>query len=278
MRTNQEKIAHTLMYVFLIIVVFFCLFPVLWMCVISIKSVGERITGFDALRIEHPTMANFSYLMTLIPVWRNLYNSMFTTFFGTITTLFFCSLAGFAFAKYHFPGRDWLFAFVIATMMVSAEAGAVPLFVIMRKVGLINSLWSLIIPRAATAVGIFYLRQYIMAIPDELIEASRIDGCSDFGIYWKIVCPNIKPALASWASITMIARWNDFFWPLIFLNKNTKYTLMVSVSMLPESDGIATPWQVIMAGCTIVIIPSIILYLLMQRANKAGALEGAVKG
>ena len=117
-----------------------------------------------------------------------------------------------------------------------------------------------------------------MEVPDELLEAARIDGCTDFGIYWKVVCPNIKPALASWATITMIARWNDFFWPLIFLNKNTKYTLMVSVSMLPESDGIATPWQVILAGCTIVIIPSIFLYLLMQRMNKAGSFEGAVKG
>ena len=223
-------------------------------------------------------MDNFVYLFTLIPVWRNLYNSMFTTVIGTVTTLFFCSLAGFAFAKYRFPGRDFLFAFVIATMMISSEAGAIPLFVIMRKMNLINSLWSLILPRIATAVGIFYLRQYIMEVPDELLEAARIDGCTDFGIYWKVVCPNIKPALASWATITMIARWNDFFWPLIFLNKNTKYTLMVSVSMLPESDGIATPWQVILAGCTIVIIPSIFLYLLMQRMNKAGSFEGAVKG
>ena len=263
---------------FMILVVALCLFPVLWMCFISVKSVGEKISGFAALTIEHATLANFSRLFELIPVWTNLFNSGFTTVLGTITTLFFCALAGFAFAKYRFPGRAKLFAFVVATMAISAEAGAIPLFVIMRKMNLINSLWSLVIPRIATAVGIFYLTQYIKDVPDELVEASRVDGCREFGIFWRVVCPVIKPALASWASLTMIARWNDYFWPLLFLNKNSKYTLMVSVSMLPVSDGLATPWQVILAGCTLVILPAIILYLLMQLMQKAGSFSGAVKG
>ena len=263
---------------FMILVVALCLFPVLWMCFISVKSVGEKISGFAALTIEHATLANFARLFELIPVWTNLFNSGFTTVLGTITTLFFCALAGFAFAKYRFPGRAKLFAFVVATMAISAEAGAIPLFVIMRKMHLINSLWSLVIPRIATAVGIFYLTQYIKDVPDELVEASRVDGCREFGIFWRVVCPVIKPALASWASLTMIARWNDYFWPLLFLNKNSKYTLMVSVSMLPVSDGLATPWQVILAGCTLVILPAIILYLLMQLMQKAGSFSGAVKG
>lgn len=263
---------------FMILVVALCLFPVLWMCFISVKSVGEKISGFAALTIEHATLANFARLFELIPVLTNLFNSGFTTVLGTITTLFFCALAGFAFAKYRFPGRAKLFAFVVATMAISAEAGAIPLFVIMRKMNLINSLWSLVIPRIATAVGIFYLTQYIKDVPDELVEASRVDGCREFGIFWRVVCPVIKPALASWASLTMIARWNDYFWPLLFLNKNSKYTLMVSVSMLPVSDGLATPWQVILAGCTLVILPAIILYLLMQLMQKAGSFSGAVKG
>lgn len=203
---------------------------------------------------------------------------MFTAIIGTLTTLFFCSLAGFAFAKYRFPGRNGLFLFVIATMMLSAEAGAVPLFVIMRHLGLINNLWSLIIPRIATAIGIFYLRQYILEVPDEIIDAAKIDGCHDFAIYWRIVVPMIKPALASWASLTLIARWNDFFWPLLFLNKNKMYTLMVSVSMLPYSDGLATPWQVILSGTTLVIIPSIVMYLFMQLFQRSGSFDGAVKG
>lgn len=262
----------------MIFVVIVCLFPVLWMCLIAIKTVGERVSGFHALTIRQPTMGNFIRLFEIIPLWNNLYNSLFTTVIGTLSTLFFCALAGFAFAKYRFPGRNGLFYFVIATMMISAEAGAIPLFIIMRKLNLINSLWALIIPRIATAVGIFYLRQYILDVPDELIEASRIDGCRDFTIFWRVVVPIIQPALASWASITAIVRWNDFFWPLLFLNKNNKYTLMVSVSMLPVSDGLATPWPVILAGTTLVIIPAILFYLTMQLFQKSGSFAGAVKG
>ena len=214
----------------------------------------------------------------LIPLFQNLYNSLFTTIIGTLTSLFFCALAGFAFAKYEFRGRTALFYFVIGTMMISAEIGAIPLFIIMRKVGLINSLWSLIIPRIATAVGIFYMRQYIMGVPDEIIEAARIDGSKDFGIFMRIILPVIKPALASWASLTVIARWNDFFWPLLFLRNSNKYTLMVSVSMLPVSDGLSTPWQVVLAGTTLVVVPSILMYLALQTLQRSGMMAGAVKG
>ena len=192
--------------------------------------------------------------------------------------LFFCPLAGFAFAKYRFPCRDVLFYFVVATMTIPAEVASVPLFMIMKNIGLTNSLWSLILPRLTTAVGVFYLRQYIMDVPDEILEAARIDGCSDFRIFWTIVCPMIKPALASWASITLVARWNDFFWPLLFLTKRSKQTLMVSVAQLPLADGLATPWQVILAGTTLVIIPSIIIYVVIQSFQKDGAFEGAIKG
>lgn len=262
----------------MVIVVIVCLFPVLWMCTISIKTVGEKVSGFHALRVNHPTLNNFKRLFDLIPVWLHLYNSLFTSIIGTLTSLFFCSLAGFAFAKYRFPGRDALFLFVVSTMMLSIEAGAIPLFIIMRKIGLVNSLWSLIIPQIATAIGIFYLRQYMLEVPDELIDSAKIDGCHDFTIYWRIVVPIIKPALASWASLTLIGRWNDFFWPLLFLSKSNKFTLMVSVAMLPVSEGLATPWQVILAGTTLVILPSIFMYLLMQLLQRADNLAGAVKG
>lgn len=260
------------------IVVVICVFPVLWSCVISVKSVGEKVSGFSALAIQNPTLANYARLFQLVPIGQQLGNSVFTAVVGTVTTLFFCALAGFAFAKYQFPYRDALFYFVVATMTIPAEVGAVPLFLIMKEVGLINSLWSLILPRLATAVGVFYLRQYILEVPDDILDAARIDGCRDFGLFWKIVCPVIKPALASWASLTLIARWNDFFWPLLFLNKPEKHTLMVSVSILPLTDGLATPWQVILAGTTLVIVPSVLLYLAMQTFQKAGALEGAIKG
>ena len=275
---SREKTASFFLHLAMLLIVAVCLFPVLWMCAISIKTVGESITGFNALRIETPTLANYRRLWELIPVWQNAFNSIFTTVIGTVTTLFFCALAGFAFAKYRFPGRNALFYFVIATMMVTAEAGAISLFVIMCRICMIDSLWSLIIPRVATAVGIFYLRQYMLAVPDEIIDAARIDGCGDFGIFWRVVVPIVRPALASWASLTLIARWNDFFWPILFLRANSKHTLMVSVAQLPVSDGLSTPWQVVLAGTTLVIIPSILIYLLLQMAQKSGLTEGSVKG
>ena len=277
MRRHKRNVSIFVHFIMIVIVVF-ALFPVVWSCVISIKSVGEKISGFSALSISNPTLDNYKRLFQLIPIKEQLFNSVFTTLVGTITTMFFCALAGFAFAKYRFPFRDGLFYFVVATMTIPAEVASVPLFLIMKNIGLTNSLWSLILPRLTTAVGVFYLRQYIMDVPDEIIEAARIDGCSDFRIFWRIVCPMIKPALASWASITLVARWNDFFWPLLFLTKRTKQTMMVSVAQLPLADGLATPWQVILAGTTLVIVPSILIYVLIQSFQKDGAFEGAVKG
>ena len=276
--TNKNAAWSAFIHLFMAVVVVLCLFPVIWMIIISFKTVGESISGFSALTIQDPTWANYERLYQLIPLWQNLYNSLFTTIIGTLTTLFFCSLAGFAFAKYQFPGRTALFYFVIGTMMISTEIGAIPLFIIMRRVGMINSLWSLIVPRIATAVGIFYMRQYITNVPEEIIEAARIDGSRDFGIFTRIILPVIKPALASWASLTVIARWNDFFWPLLFLRNANKYTLMVSVSMLPVSDGLSTPWQVVLAGTTLVVVPSILMYLVLQTLQKSGMTAGAVKG
>ena len=265
-------------YAVMLCIAFIALFPIAWMCIISLKTPTENISGFNSLFVLHPTLRNYIQLFKQIPIGKNFFNSIFTTAIGTVTTVYFCALAGFAFAKYRFPGRDVLFYFVIATMLIPPEVGAVPQFLIMRRLHLINSLWSLIVPKIATAVGIFYMRQYILDVPDELLEAARIDGCKDFGIFNKIMFPVIVPALISWASLTIVARWNDFFWPMLFLRKAEKYTLMISISLLPVSDGLSTPWPVILAGTTVVIIPIIVVYLIFQMMQKYGSLSGAVKG
>nr|WP_314464924.1 carbohydrate ABC transporter permease [uncultured Clostridium sp.] len=276
-RRKQTTVSF-LIHAVLIIISFICIMPILWMCMISLKPSSETMSGIHSIWVSDPTFDNYRRLFETIPVLQNAFNSIFTTIMGTVTSLFFCSLAGFAFAKYKFPGRDFLFYFVIATMLVPPETGAVPLFVIMKKLNLINSLWSLVIPRIATAVGIFYMHQYICDVPDELVEAAKIDGCKDFWIFIKIILPVIKPALASWAAVTLIARWNDFFWPVLYLRKQVKYTLMVTISLLPVSEGLSTPWPVILSGTTLVIIPIVVLYLLLQTLQKAGAMAGAVKG
>ena len=277
-RKGKRRLVTWTVHLLLLLISLICILPILWMCLISIKPTSETMSGFQSIWVYHPTFANFKRLFAMIPIAQNAWNSVFTTLMGTVTSLFFCALAGFAFAKYQFPGRNFLFYFVLATMLVRPEVGAVPLFIIMKKLNLVNSLWSLVIPRIATAVGIFYMHSYISDVPDELIQAAKIDGCRDFGIFIRIILPVIKPALSSWAAVTLIARWNDFFWPLLYLRKQAKYTLMVTISMLPVSEGLSTPWPVILAGTTLVIIPIIMLYLVLQTFQKAGMMMGAVKG
>lgn len=276
--TSKKKLATFFVYFCLIFIVIISIFPVFWMILTSIKPTSETLSGLESLVVHNPTLGNYSAVNKIAPMLYPTMNSIFVTFFGTVSTLFFCSLAGFAFAKFRFPGRDALFLMVLVTLLIPQEVGIVPLFTIMRSLHLTNSLWSLIIPRAATALGIFYMRQYCMSVPDEIVEAARIDGCRDFTIYTRVILPIIKPALASWASLTMISRWNDFFWPLIFMRTPKKYTLMVTISLLPVSDGLSTPWPVIMAGTSIAVLPIIILYFLFQKFQKADLMAGAVKG
>ena len=221
---------------------------------------------------------NYEAVAGLLPLARNTLNSFIVATAGTLSTVFLCSLAGFAFAKYSFPGRDFLFLFLLATMLIPPEVGIVPTFLIMRRLRWINTYWALIVPRAATAIGIFYMRQYIAGFPTEILEQGRLDGCGEFRVYWQLVLPSISPALAAWATISFIARWNDFMWPLLLMRSKQMYTLMVSISVLPVSEGLSTPWPVIMAGSTIAVLPLICIYFVLQRFQVSGLMLGAVKG
>jgi ABC-type glycerol-3-phosphate transport system permease component len=253
-------------------------FPLLWMVGTSVKPISEGIGGLRSMIPRSPTMDNYAKVAGLLPLARNTLNSLIVAVAGTAITVFLCSLAGFAFAKYDFPGRDGLFLFLLATMLVPPEVGIVPTFLIMRQLGWINTYWALIVPRAATAIGIFYMRQYIAAFPTEVMEQGRIDGCTEFRIYWQLVLPVVSPALAAWSTIAFIARWNDFMWPLLFMRSKDMYTLMVSISVLPVSEGLSTPWPVIMAGTTIAVVPLLCVYFVLQRFQVTGLTLGAVKG
>ena len=253
-------------------------FPICYMLSLSIKPAEASVSGFGAFVTADPTLYNFRRVAEIIPLGRNFFNSTVVSIAGALTTVFFCSLAGFAFAKYRFPGKEVLFVLMIATMMVPPEANVVPVFLIMRKFGLINNLLSLIIPKIATAVGIFYMRQYITTFPSSVIEQARIDGCGEFRIYWNIVLPGITPALAAWGSIALISRWNELLWPLLFMRTREMFTLMVAISTLPFSEGLSTPWPVIMAGATISVLPLILIYFILQRFQIAGLMTGATKG
>ncbi len=253
-------------------------FPLLWMVGTSLKPVEEPIGGLGSMIPGQATLANFVRVSTLLPLGRNTFNSFLVATTSTIVTVFLCALAGYAFAKFEFPGKSWLFFLLLGTMLIPPEAGIVPTFIIMRRLSWINTYWSLIVPRAATAIGIFYMRQYIGSFPTEIMEAGRMDGCSDFRIFWNLVLPVVSPALAAWATLAFIARWNDFMYPLLFMTSKEMYTLMVAISKLPVSESLSTPWPVIMAGGVMAVFPLVVIYLLMQRFQVAGLQMGAVKG
>jgi len=278
MRTARAKTGLGLVHLPLVLWCLLSIFPLLWMLGMSIKPTTEAIGGLGSMIPRAPTLDNFAKVAGLLPLARNTLNSFIVSIFGTLSTVFLCSLAGFAFAKYRFPGRDGLFLFLLATMMIPPEVGIVPTFLIMRRLHWINNYLALIVPRAATAIGIFYMRQYILEFPSELLEQGRLDGCREFRIYWQIVLPTVSPALAAWATISFIARWNDFMWPLLLMRSKEMYTLMVSIAILPVSEGLSTPWPVVMAGSSIAVFPLILVYFILQRFQVSGLMLGAVKG
>lgn len=264
------------------IMIFFsavALFPLCWVILIAFQPTegGVSFVLSDILA-KQPTLDNFFKVSELIPLAQNFANSVLVSVIGTILTVFFCALAGYAFAKFRFPGRNGLFFLLMLTMIIPPEVCIVPLFVVMRRLGWINSMLSLIIPRAATAVGIFYMRQYIGAFPTDILEQARIDGCREFGIFCRVVVPGITPALASWGAISLIARWNDFLLPMVFLRDPEKQTLMVAISQLPVSDGLSTPWPVVMAGIAIATVPLLVAFVILQKYDIADLMAGSTKG
>ncbi|MDI6642378.1 MAG: carbohydrate ABC transporter permease, partial [Elusimicrobiota bacterium] len=181
----------------------------------------------------------------------------------TVLSLFVNSLAAFAFAKFSFPGKEKIFALLLATLMIPGQMTMIPVFLLLKSLGLLNSYLGLIIPAAASAFGIFLIRQFMLTIPNDLIESARIDGCSDFRIYWNIILPLCKPVLATLGVFTFMGSWNDFLWPLIVMMKESKYTLPVALANL--SGEYVTEFGLLMAGSVIVVAPIILVFVFAQR-------------
>ncbi len=279
MERTKKRTAQLVLNLCMVFFSAIALFPLCWVFLTAFQPTEQGVTFvLPDILAKGFTLKNFVRVSELIPLWQNFWNSVVVSVVGTVLTLFFCALAGYAFAKFRFPGRDLLFLLLLFTMVIPQEVCIVPLFVVMRKLGWIDSMLSLIVPRAATAVGIFYMRQYISQYPTEIVEQARIDGCGEFSIFCRIVVPGITPALASWGAISLIARWNDFMLPMIFLRSPQKQTLMVAISQLPVSDGLSTPWPVVMAGIAIATVPLLAAFVILQKYDIADLMAGSTKG
>ena len=252
----------------LLICIFLCvimLFPFIWMVSTSFKYSWE-VVAFPP-RILPQEFAGFEAYRTVfqeIPFATFLKNSGLVAIAVTITTLFTSSLAGYVFAKFNFIGKQYYFMAILATMMIPFDVICIPLYLLIRQIGLLNNLFALILPGMVSAYGIFLCRQFIRGIPDSLVDASRIDGCSEFGIYFTIILPLSLPVLSALGIFTFMANWDSFLWPLIVLDDVSKKTLPLGLSLFRQTFGMAR-WNVIMAGAVISILPIMIVFLLAQK-------------
>jgi len=260
---------------FLIIGVLISIFPFYWLVVMSTNETSAIFAFPPKLTFGHYFMANFQHVLANSNFIRAFVNTVFIAVASCVLQLFFNSLTGFTFAKFTFPGSKILFFAMIATMMIPAQMLLVPQFIIIKEFGWLGSYKALIIPGMATAFGIFWIRQYALAIHDELLEAARIDGCKKFGLYRHVALPILRPALAFLAITTFMGVWEDYLWPLIVLTDTSKFTLMLALQQLKSVH--TADYSMVMTGTLMATLPLIIFFLLVSRQFIAGITEGAVK-
>jgi len=265
-----------LVYLFLVLIAIAMMAPLLWMFSSAFKFKAEIFTYPPTLVAENPTIGNFFTLFEQFPFDRNLWNSFFIAASYTILALFFCSLAAFGFAKYQFPAREFLFLFLIGTLIIPFHITMIPLYMLYRKIGWINEPWGLIFPAMANAFGIFFMRQYLIKIPDDFLDSARIDGCSEFKIFLYIILPVARPALTGLGIIFFMGSWNNFLWPLVILKTPKTYTALVALTHLVS--GLRTPYHLIMAGSVLIVVPLIVFFVTIQKQFITGITSGAIKG
>ena len=253
------------------------LFPFYWMLIGSTRATADLMAYPPHLTPGSQLVPNLQGLFATLPVLRAFANSLFVSTTHTTLVLFFCSLGGFGFAKYDFPGRDKLFLALLATMMIPGAIAIIPWYIMMTTFGWINDYKALIIPGSANAFGIFWMRQYVAAsVPDELLQAARIDGANDWGIYWRVVIPLIRPALGTLGLLSFMWTWNDFMAPFIILNDPEKFTLPLILGLLQNQYG--NNLNYIMTGAALATVPILAVFIMMSRQFIGGLTAGALKG
>lgn len=264
-------------YIYLTAIAALSIFPFYWMFVIS-SNTSATINARPPALVPGPNFFNsVGQVNEIINFAIPLMNSFIVATAVAISQVFFSTLAGFAFAKLRFPGRNALFIFVLATMMVPTGLGIIPFYLMMSNLGLINTLPSVILPGLTTAFGVFWMRQTIAGgVPDEIIEAARVDGASNFRIYRSIVLPSIAPTAGVLGLFGFLAAWNDFMWPLLALNSPETFTVQVAVRQLRSAYFI--DYSIQMTGAFLATVPLLIVFALVARRMVAGVMAGAIKG
>ncbi|AFY27520.1 carbohydrate ABC transporter permease [Cyanobium gracile] len=274
---NRSPLATGLQLALLLLVAVLMLLPLLWLVSTSLKGPAEDIfTSPPALLPSQPSLEAYGRLFAANPMGTYLLNSTIVSALAVLANLLFCSLAAYPLARMRFRGRGLVLALVVATILIPFQVVMIPLYLLMVQVGLRNTLWALIVPQAATAFGIFLLRQSFLAVPVELEEAARIDGCTPIGEWWNVMLPAARADLITLAMFVFIGTWSDFLWPLIILDDPTLYTLPLGLQQLASSFSL--DWRLVAAGSVVSILPVLLLFVLLQRTILPSASGDAVKG
>ena len=250
--------------------------PMIWMLAASFMPTGEANTYPPHIIPSRFTAEHYRDLFTRLNLGRFALNSAIVAGVVTGVSLFVNSMAGYAFAKLRFRGRRAIFRVLTAGLVVPVQVVMLPVFLLMKELGLVNTYAGVIIPTLASIFGIFLVRQFTLSLPDELLDAARIDGAGEFRIYWSVVLPVIRPILATLAIWTFLATWNDFMWPLIILTDETRFTLPVALANLVGEHAQDT--ELMMAGSVLTVLPVLVVFLALQRYYVAGITQGGVKG
>ena len=251
--------------------------PFIWMVLSSFKSQSELVRVPPTWLPETWTLDNYRRLFTSLNFPRYFWNSLFVAGSVVLANVVFCSMVGYALAKLKFSGKRLIMLLVLATMMVPGSVTVIPLFVLMSKLGLVNTYWAVILPFAVGPFGVFLMRQFMLAIPDDLLEAARVDGAGEFKIFWRIVVPLSLPGMAALAIIVFLGSWNNFLWPLIVLTDEHMYTLPVALGTFAIGQHQAD-YGLLMAGAVALVLPIIVTFLLLQRQFTESVANTGLKG
>ncbi|MCK9483438.1 MAG: carbohydrate ABC transporter permease [Candidatus Marinimicrobia bacterium] len=277
-KSTSKRLVDYLSYILLILTGIVVILPFVWMILSSFKTAGEIWTFPPVFMPKKFQWSNYVEAWKALPFDRFFINSLLVTIFVTVGQLFTCSLGGYAFARLRFPGKDKLFLMYLATMMIPFPVLMIPLFIIMQSFGWIDTLKSIIVPGLFSAWGTFLMRQFMMGIPRTLEDAAKIDGCSYWRLYWKIIVPLCKPVFATLGIFTFMGTWNQFFWPLIMINTISNKTLPLGLVMFQTRIAAETPWHLIMAASCATVLPIIILFIIGQKYYVKGIVTSGLKG
>lgn len=276
MKKKKYMAMKALIFVIMFSAALLAMFPFYWMFVTAVKPVDEIFAFPPKLWPSEFVWSNFKTALQRAPFGLYFRNSFIVTLLSTSITVFINLLAGFAFAKYKFKYKEFLFLIVLSTLMIPLQVTMIPVFVISSKIGIRNTLWGVILPPCAEALGLFLSRQFISDLPDGLLEAGRIDGATEFTIFTKIILPNVKPLVSVLVIFTVMWRWNDLQWPLIMLSNEKYYTVQLGLSNLNGAQYVN--WNDMMAASLISVLPVLIVFLIFQKQFVQGVASSGIKG